>query len=120
MLSMGTDPRWACVLVIDADRWRQASHTSYLFGKLATAHLHVDTYSCVVHASARPGQAFKDTAFVLLFNNLRNAGDLEADNAPACTPEAFKDWSLTFDIHPPLTSPIAHRDRLLWDEPIRP
>lgn len=70
---MGTDPHGPvplCLMLTDGGR----HHTRLSFGKLATAHVRVDTHS------TRPGQAFRDVkriAFVLLFNNLRNARDSE-------------------------------------------
>lgn len=92
------------------------------FGKLAFIHVCGDNYSHAIYASAQPGDAFRDaiTAFVLYFIILGLSGTSKTDHVPVYTFKAFKNWCLTFAVSHLLIVPLVHRDRLLWNEPIRP
>lgn len=57
------------------------------FGKLAYVHVTVDTFSHVILASARTGEAFKDVIQHLFFcfSILGMPKNLKTDNGPAYT-----------------------------------
>lgn len=70
------------------------------FGKLAYVHVTVDTFSHVILASARTGEAFKDVIQHLFFcfSILGMPKNLKTDNGPAYTSKSFADFCIKFQI----------------------
>lgn len=95
-LPMGVNPRG----LRPGDLWQMDVTHIPSFGKLAFVHVCVDTFSHVVCASARSGEAFKDVVQHLFycFTILGMPKAIKTDNAPAYTSKAFKKWCLTFNI----------------------
>ena len=68
------------------------------FGKLSFVHVTVDTFSHVITASARSGEAAKDVIQHLFqcFSQIGLPEQIKTDNAPAYTSEAFKRFCQQF------------------------
>lgn len=84
---MGVNPRGLKALAL----WQMDVTHIPEFGKLTYVHVTVDTYSHVLFASARSGEAVKDViqhliqSFMMMGKPLR----IKTDNAPAYTSKAF-------------------------------
>lgn len=65
------------------------------FGKLKYVHVTIDTYSHVVFASARSGEAVKDVLQHLVhsFSYMGVPKKIKTDNAPAYVSKSLKDSS---------------------------
>ena len=70
------------------------------FGKLSFVHVTVDTFSHVITASARSGEAAKDVIQHLFqcFSQIGFPEQIKTDNAPAYTSAAFKRCCQQFSI----------------------
>ena len=70
------------------------------FGKLSFVHVTVDTFSHVITASARSGEAAKDVIQHLFqcFSQIGLPEQIKTDNAPAYTSAAFKRFCQQFSI----------------------
>lgn len=93
---MGVNPRGLLPNVL----WQMdVTHISE-FGKLSYVHVTVDTFSHVIVASARTGEAYKDVIqhLFLCFSVLGMPKKLKTDNAPAYTSKPFKDFCSRFNI----------------------
>ena len=96
ILPMGVNPRGLSPNKL----WQMDVTHVPSFGKLSFVHVTVDTYSHVIIASARTGEAFKDVVQHLFycFSYLGNPQALKTDNAPAYTSKAFKDFCAAFKL----------------------
>uniref|UniRef100_A0A8C4M0W2 Uncharacterized protein n=1 Tax=Equus asinus asinus TaxID=83772 RepID=A0A8C4M0W2_EQUAS len=95
-LPMGVNPRGLrsnCLWQMDVNHVPQ-------FGKLSFVHVCVDTFSHVIMATARTGEAFKDVIqhLFICFAYMGQPLELKTDNAPAYTSKAFRDFCKTFQI----------------------
>ena len=70
------------------------------FGKLSFVHVTVDTFSHVIIATARTGEAVKDVIQHLFtcFSYLGLPKTLKTDNAPAYTSKSFQKFCIKFQI----------------------
>ena len=70
------------------------------FGKLSFVHVTVDTFSHVITASARAGEAARDGIQHLFqcFSQIGLPEQIKTDNAPAYTSAAFKRFCKQFSI----------------------
>ena len=70
------------------------------FGKLSFVHVTVDTFSHVIIATARTGEAVTDVIQHLFtcFSYLGLPKALKTDNAPAYTSKSFQEFCLQFQI----------------------
>ena len=70
------------------------------FGKLSFVHVTVDTFSHVIIATARTGEAYKDVVQHLFtcFSYLGLPKALKTHNAPACTFKSFQEFCTKFQI----------------------
>ena len=70
------------------------------FGKLSFVHVTVDTFSHVITASARAGEAARDVIQHLFqcFSQIGLPEQIKTDNAPAYTSAAFKRFCQQFSI----------------------
>ncbi|XP_014396142.1 PREDICTED: endogenous retrovirus group K member 6 Pol protein-like [Myotis brandtii] len=82
------------------DLWQMDITHVPSFGKLCYVHVCIDTFSHVILASARTGEAFKDVSQHLFqcFSYLGIPRALKTDNGPAYTSRAFKNLCSTFGI----------------------
>lgn len=71
------------------------------FGKLCFVHVTVDTYSHVIIASARTGEAYKEVIqhLFLSFSYIGIPINLKTDNVPGYTSKSFASFCKTFNIH---------------------
>ena len=95
-LPFGVNPRGLLPNVL-----RQMDVTHVLsFGKLSFVHVTVDTFSHVLMATDRMGEAYKDVVQHLFtcFSNLRMPRAIKTDNAPAYTSKPFKNLCAQFGI----------------------
>ena len=77
------------------------------FGKLSFVHVTVDTFSHVIVATARTGEAYKDVVQHLsaCFSYLGMSKSIKTDNAPAYTSKSFKNFCAQFGISQSTGSP---------------
>ena len=69
------------------------------FGKLAYVHVIVDTYSHVVMATARTGEAVKDVIHLIMcYSSLGVPKRIKTDNGPAYTSQAFSKFCIQWGI----------------------
>ena len=70
------------------------------FGKLSFVLVTVDTFSCVIIASARSGEAAKDVIQHLFqcFSQIGFPEQIKTDNAPAYTSAAFRRFCQQFSM----------------------
>ena len=70
------------------------------FGKLSLVHVTVDTFSRVIIASARSGEATRDVIQHLFqsFSQIRLPEQIKTDNAPAYNSATFKRFCQQFSI----------------------
>ena len=95
-LPMGVNPRSLKPNIL----WQMdVTHISS-FGKLSFVHVTVDTFSHVIIATARTGEAVKDVIQHLFtcFSYLGLPKALKTDNAPAYTSKSFQEFCLQFQI----------------------
>ena len=84
-LKMGVNPRGLKPQVL----WQMDITHIPEFGKLAYVHVIVDTYSHVVMATARTGEAVKDVIHLIMcFSSLGVPKRIKTDNGPAYTSQA--------------------------------
>ena len=95
-LPMGVNPRG---LKPNALWQMDVTHVSS-FGKLSFVHVTVDTFSHVIIATARTGEAVKDVIQHLFtcFSYMGLPKALKTDNAPAYTSKSFQEFCLKFQI----------------------
>ena len=95
-LPMGVNPRG---LKPNALWQMDVTHVSS-FGKLSFVHVTVDTFSHVMIATARTGEAVKDVIQHLFtcFSYMGLPKALKTDNAPAYTSKSFQEFCLKFQI----------------------
>ena len=93
---MGVNPRGLRPNVL----WQMdVTHVSS-FGKLSFVHVTVETFSHVIIATARTGEAYKDVVQHLFtcFSYLGLPKALKTDNAPAYTFKSFQEFCIKFQI----------------------
>ena len=95
-LPMGVNPRG---LKPNAHWQMDVTHVSS-FGKLSFVRVTVDTFSHVIIATARTGEAVKDVIQHLFtcFSYLGLPKALKTDNAPAYTSKSFPEFCIKFQI----------------------
>ena len=95
-LPMGVNP---CGLKPNALWQMDVTHISS-FAKLSFVHVTVDTFSHVIVATARTGEAVKDVIQHLFtcFSYMGLPKALKTDNAPAYTSKSFQEFCLKFQI----------------------
>ena len=93
---MGVNPRG---LKPNALWQMDVTHVSS-FGKLSFVHVTVDTFSHIIIATARTGEAIKDVIQHLFtcFSYLGLPKALKTDNAPAYTSKSFQEFCIKFQI----------------------
>ena len=93
---MGVNPRGLKPNVL----WQMDETRVSSFGKLSFVHVTVDTFSHVIIATARTGEAVKDVIQHLFtcFSYLGLPKSLKTDNAPAYTSKSFQEFCLQFQI----------------------
>ena len=95
-LPMGANPRGVRPNIL----WQMdVTHVSS-FGKLSFVHVTVDTFSRVIIATARTGEAYKDVVQHLFtcFSYLGLPKALKTDNAPTYTSKSFQEFCIRFQI----------------------
>ena len=80
--------------------WQMDVTHTWVFGKLSFVQVTVDTFSHVITASARSGEAAKDVIQHLFqcFSQIGLPEQIKTDNAPAYTSAAFKRFCQQFSI----------------------
>lgn len=71
------------------------------FGRLCYIHVCIDTYSHMIYASARTGEAFKDVQqhLIAAFAYMGKPKEIKTDNGPAYTSTAFAKFCKQFEIN---------------------
>ena len=95
-LHFGVNPRGLLPNVL----WQMDVTHVPSFGKLSFVHVTVDTFSHVIVATARTGEAYKDVVQHLsaCFSYLGMSKSIKTDNAPAYTSKSFKNFCAQFSI----------------------
>ena len=94
-LKMGVNPRGLKPQVL----WQMDITHIPEFGKLAYVHVIVDTYSHVVMATARTGEAVKDVIHLIMcYSSLGVPKRIKTDNGPAYTSQAFSKFCIQWGI----------------------
>ena len=117
-LPMGVNPRG---LKPNAHWQMDVTHVSS-FGKLSFVRVTVDTFSHVIIATARTGEAIKDVIQHLFtcFSYLGLPKALKTDSAPAYTSKSFQEFCIKFQIKHNTVIPYnLPRDRPLLKERIK-
>lgn len=95
-LAMGVNPRGLCPNIL----WQMDVTHIPEFGKLSFVHVIIDTFSHVIFASARTGEAYKDVVqhMIQSFAYLGLPQHIKTDNAPVYTSKNFKEFCGKFNI----------------------
>ena len=94
---MGVNPRGLRPNVL----WQMDVTHVFSFGKLSFVHVTVDSFSHVIIATARTGEAYKDIVQHLFtcFSYLGLPKALKTDNAPAYISKSFQDLEFCIKFH---------------------
>lgn len=102
-LKLGVNPRGLNTNVL----WQMDVTHIPSFGKLSYVHVTIDTFSHLVFASARTGEAVKDVVQHMsqCFAVMGKPFQLKTDNGPAYTSKAFETFCLQWKISHPTEIP---------------